>query len=271
MRGASRQSMSAAEDRLDGLLGQPGMSAAAVGDELFNIADLLDAQAALRSALTDPSRDGDDKAAMVQSLLSGKVSEPVVEFVAGTVRERWSGSRDLADAVNTLAVDAVLTSAQQQGQLDGLEDELFRFSRVIAAEPTLRAALTDRALPASRKAELVSGLLDGKVGPETIRLASRSVTHPRGRSLEAALAVLADRAAGRRQRLVATVTSAVLLTEGQREQLAASLARQFGHDIHLNVVVDQEVVGGLRVSLGDEVIDGTVATRLDEAQRRIIG
>lgn len=271
MRGASRQSMSEAEDRLDGLLGQPGLSAAETADELFEIGDLLDGQAALRSALTDPSRSGEDKAAMVQSLLSGKVSEPVVDFVSGTVRARWSTARDLADAVNQVATGAVLTSAEQQGRLDGLEDELFRFSRVITAEPSLRAALTDRALPSANKAELVAALLQGKAGAETIRLATRAVTHPRGESLESALEKLADLAAARRQRLVATVTAASPLTESQRDRLAATLASQFGHDVHVNVVVDPLVVGGLRVSLGDEVIDGTVSSRLDEAQRRITG
>jgi len=271
MRGASRSSMSAAQDRLDALLGQSGSAAAVVGDELFSVADVLDSVPALRASLTDPSRSGDDKAALVRRLLAGKVSEQVVEFISGTVRDRWSENRDLADAIDGLAADAVLVSAQQQGHLDGLEDELFRFSRVVAAEPSLRSALTDRALPAERKTALVSHLLEGKASTETVRLATRTITHPRGRSLEAGLATLADRAAARRQRLVATVTSAVVLTEAQRDRLSATLASQFGHDVHVNVVIDPAVVGGLRVSLGDEVIDGTLATRLESAQRRING
>jgi F-type H+-transporting ATPase subunit delta len=271
MRGASRASLTAAQDRLDALLGQSGVNATEVGDELFEVADLLDGQSALRTSLTDPSRAGEDKAALVRVLLAGKLSASVVEFVEGTVRGRWSANRDLADAVEVLAAEAILTSAQQQGRLDSLEDELFRFTRVISATPTLRAALTDRALPAGRKVDLVTELLRGKAGPETVRLTSRTVTHHRGQSLEAGLDALADMAAARRQRLVATVTTAVLLTEAQRERLSSTLARQFGHDVHLNVVVDPDVVGGLRVSLGDEVIDGSLATRLDEAQRRIIG
>lgn len=261
--------MSAAQDRLNALLGQSGVSAVGVGDELFSVVDLLDGVAALRTALTDPSRSGDDKAALVQTLLNGKVSGPVVDFMAGTARDRWSENRDLADAIELLAADAVLTSSQQSGGLDGLEDELFRFSRVVSAEPALRLALTDRALPAERKAQLVNSLLAGKASAETVQLVNRVVTHPRGQSLEAGLTALADQAAARRQRLVATVTSAVMLTEAQRERLASTLAGQFGHDVHLNVVIDSDVIGGLRVSLGEEVIDGTLSTRLDAAQRRI--
>lgn len=269
MRGASRESLAAAEDRLDTLLGQPGVAAAQVGDELFEVANLLDGQASVRSALTDPSRAEDDKAGLVRDLLGRKLNDGTVALVEGTVRSRWSSDRDLADAVEALAVEALVLSAQQADRLDSLEDELFRFSRVVTATPSLRAALTDRGVPSELKADLVKDLLDDKAGAETVVLACRAVTHPRGRSLESALASLGDMAAARRARLVATVTSAVPLTENQRQRLSGALAQQFGHDVHLNVVVDGDVIGGLRVTLGDEVIDGTLATRLEEAQRKI--
>ena len=207
----------------------------------------------------------------MRSLLTDKLTEQVVEFVEGTVRSRWSAGRDLSDTLDRLGAEAVLTAAQQQGRLDALEDELFRFSRLVTADPPLRAALTDRALPDDRKAQVIHELLDGKTSTETIDLAQRAVTHPRGRSLEAGLAALAELAAERRQRRVATVTAAVPLTQAQRDQLSASLARQFGHEVHVNVVVDPDVIGGLRIMMGDEVIDGTLATRLGDARRRITG
>ena len=133
----------------------------------------------------------------------------------------------------------------------------------------LRAALTDRALPVDRKAAVLNELLGSSSTPEAKTLITRAVTHPRGRSLEAGLASIADLAAARRQRTVATVTAAVPMSEAQRSRLAASLAETLGHEVHLNVLVEPEVIGGLRVSIGDEVIDGTLATRLEEAQRRI--
>lgn len=271
MQGASRESLRAASDRLSALLAQGGTEAASIGGEFFDVTDLLDAQPALRSALTDPSRSGDDKAALIRSLLSGKLSTLVVEFAEGTVQSRWSNGRDMGDAFELLGAEAVLAAAQQNGQLDGLEDEIFRFSRVVVANPALRAALSDRALPAERKGQVIDSLLQGKASAETTQLISRVVTRPRGRSLEVGLDTLAELAAQRRRRLVATVTAAVLLTQAQRERLAAILTAQFGHDVHLNVVVDPGVVGGLRVSLGDEVIDGSLITRLDDARRRIAG
>jgi F-type H+-transporting ATPase subunit delta len=300
MQGASRESLSSASERLDTLLASPATEAGdvaerathwvgrflpslaqrvesvlpvagplGVGDALFSVAALLDEQPSLRAALTDPARSGEDKAALAASLLRGKVAEQVVDLVSGMVRSRWSTPRDLAEGTARLGVEAVLVSAQRHDRLDEVQDELFRFARTVASQPELRLALTDRGLPVERKSDLLTELLKEKTTVEAARLIVHAVTEPRGRSLESNLEALADAAAARRQRQVATVAAAVPLTEHQRDRLAAALSEQLGHDVQLNVVIDPDVVGGLRVSLGDEVIDGTLATRLDDAQRRI--
>lgn len=302
MQGASRESLSTATGRLDGLLASPITEAGdvaerathwvgrfmpsvaqrvesvlpvagplGIGDALFAVAALLDGQPSLRSALTDPARSGDDKAALVRSLLAGKVPEQVVDLLAGMVQNRWSRPHDLAEATTSLGIEAVLVSAQRHDRLGEVQDELFRFSRIVAAQPELRLALTDRALPVERKSELLTALLKEKTTVEAARLIVHAVTEPRGRSLEANLEGIATAAAARRQRQVATVTSAVPLSEHQRERLAAALSAQLGFDVQINVVIDPEIVGGLRVSLGGELIDGTLASRIGDAQRRIAG
>ena len=302
MQGASRQSLSTASERLDVLLASsasdvggvaeratdwvgrfmpslaqrvesvlPVAGPLGVGDALFSVAALLDDQPSLRAALTDPARSGEDKAALVQSLFGGKAPEQVIDLLSGMVRSRWSSARDLAHAVARLGVEAVLVSAQRHDRLDEVQDELFRFARTVASSPDLRLALTDRSLPADRKSDLLTELLREKTTIEAARLIVHAVTEPRGLSLETTLERLADAAAARRERQVATVTAAVPLTEAQRERLSRALAAQLGYDVQLNVVIDPNVVGGLRVALGDEVIDGTLATRLDDAQRRIAG
>jgi F-type H+-transporting ATPase subunit delta len=300
MQGASRESLSSASERLDTLLASPATEAGdvaerathwvgrflpslaqrvesvlpvagplGVGDALFSVAALLDEQPSLRAALTDPARSGEDKATLAASLLRGKVAEQVVDLVSGMVRSRWSSPRDLAEGTARLGVEAVLVSAQRHDRLDEVQDELFRFARTVASQPELRLALTDRGLPVERKSDLLTELLQEKTTVEAARLIVHAVTEPRGHSLESNLEALAEAAAARRQRQVATVAAAVPLTENQRDRLAATLSAQLGHDVQLNVVIDPQVVGGLRVSLGDEVIDGTLATRLDDAQRRI--
>lgn len=302
MQGASRESLSAATERLDVLLASPATDVGdvaerathwvgrfmpsvaqrveavlpvagplGVGDALFAVAALLDEQPSLRAALTDPARAGEDKAALVQSLFGGKTPEQVIDLLSGMVRSRWSTARDLADAVARLGVEAVLVSAQRHERLDEVQDELFRFARTVASNPELRLALTDRGLPVERKSDLLTELLRERTTVEAARLIVHAVTEPRGRLLETSLERLADAAAARRERQVATVTAAVPLTEAQRERLSRALAAQLGYDVQLNVVIDPNVIGGLRVAIGDEVIDGTLATRLDDAQRRIAG
>lgn len=269
MQGASRGSLLAAHEGLETLLGVPGTDRAALGDALFAVSGVLDSSASLRRALTDPSRDGAAKAALVGRLLDGKVDGSVVDLVSGLARSRWARSRDLADAVELLAVTAEVSSAQERGDLDRVEDELFRFRRTVDGDPDLRAALTDRTASAERKATLVSALLEAKVAPATLRLARQAVLAARGERLDAVLTTYGEIAAKRREQLVAHVVVALPLEQAHSERLAAALQRQYGHPVQLNVDVDPAVLGGIRVEIGGEVLDGTIARRMDDARRRL--
>ncbi len=272
MQGTSRESLAAAQDRLETLLRQqPADGRFATGDELFAVTALLDSNAGLRRALTDPSRDGSDKAALVARLLGGQVSQDVVDLVSGLARARWSRARDIADATEQLATSSVLASAQAADRLDTVEDELFRFGRTVYGAPELRDVLTDRAVAGDRKAALVEDLLRGKVADETLRLARQAVLAPRGARLDATLDEYGRVAAHRREQRVAHVVVASPLDEAQRDRLASALSRLQGHRVHLNVDVDPQVLGGIRVEIGDEVLDGTVARRLDDARRALAG
>lgn len=272
MRGTSRQSLAAAEERVEPLLGTLDPAVAAeVGGELFAVARLLDSSGTLRRALTDPSRDGQDKAALVDRLLEGKVSDATRDLVAGLARDRWSQARDVVDAAEHLGVVAVLAAAEHQGLLDAVEDELFRFARLVDGHRELGQALGSREAPLEDRTALVRRLLEGKVHEPTLVLAVQAVTHPRGRSVPDALDAFGAVAARRRQRLLARVTAAVPLTEDQRERLARLLERLYGTTMRLNVEVDPEILGGLRIQVGDEVIDASVLSRLDDARRRLAG
>ena len=120
------------------------------------------------------------------------------------------------------------------------------------------------------KRGLVRGLLESRFTPAAVRLAEQSVagTH---RTVAVAMEEYQKVAAAHRNRLVATVRVARELGEVEQQRLAGVLAGQYGRPVHLNVVVDPEVIGGMRVEIGDDVIDGTVSSRLDEARRRLAG
>jgi F-type H+-transporting ATPase subunit delta len=246
-----------------------GRQAGQLGDELFAVVGVLDREAGLRRMLSDPSRQADAKAGLAEAVLGGKVSAAALEVVAGLARSHWSAPGDLADAAEELAVLAVVEGADDAGTLDELEDELFRFARIVDADPDLRVALSSPFIALERKGQLLDTLLAGKVTPPALRLITEAAFHPRGRSLDKSLDEYAALAAQRRERLVAEVHVAAELSEDQRSRLAAALTAAYGHDVHLNVVLDPEVIGGMSVRIADEVIDGSTATRLAALRRKL--
>jgi F-type H+-transporting ATPase subunit delta len=268
VRGASRASLAEAREALETAIGAADDSGQ-LGEEFFAVAGLLDTQPSLLRALSDSSRPAQARGELAESLLEGKVSAPAVKLVIEVTKLRWSVPRDLVDAIEQLAVLAIVAAADAAGRLDDLEDELFRFSRIVGGNPGLRIALSDPFLAAEHKSELLDALLGGKVTAETMRLTTQAAIYPRGRSLDASLEEYARLAAERRERLVAEVHVAIPLTAKQRSRLAAALGAAYGHDVHLNIVIDPRVIGGMSVRIGDELIDGSTASRLAELRRRL--
>ena len=271
MLGASRDALAAAQDRLEALLGTAGVDPTGLADDLFSVTTLLAGNPGLRRALTDPAKPAAARAALIEQLLRGKVSDQALELLLGVVQSRWSAPADLVDAIDGLAVTALLFNAERAERLDSVEDELFRFARMVAADVALRDAFAARTVGKDRKTALVNTLLDGKVSPETLRLAVQAAVAPRGTRTEQALDHYLEAAAARRRQLVAEVVAANPLTETQRTRLSTALRRIYGRDIRINLDVDPEVLGGLRIQVGGELIDSTVLARLQGARRALAG
>jgi len=271
MRGVSADSWAASVAELD----QQAESGDAVqvgqlGSDMFAVHDVLTVEPSLRRALTDPSAPTEAKTGLVSGVFSGKVAEQTVTVLETVAGQRWSSTSDFVSTVEQLGVMAYVIAADQEGQLSALEDDLFRFGRVVSANPALRDALTNKQVAVGHRQELVTDLLRDKVSAPAVRLVVQAVAS-RHQSLEMALEEYQKVAADRQARVVALVRSAVELTDDERTRLAAALGQLYGRDIHLNTVVDPDVLGGIKVQIGDEVIDGTVAGRLDDARRRIAG
>ena len=159
---------------------------------------------------------------------------------------------------------ALFEIAKAEGNLDEVEDELFRFARSLEGSDELRTALTDELVPAERRQAIVEDLLGSKASSTTVSLVSFVVAAGRGRDLPAIISKLVERAAAEKDRTVAEVRSAIPLTDDQRRRLAAALANATGKQVEVKVVVDPSVLGGAVATVGDAVIDGTVRTRLDQ-------
>jgi F-type H+-transporting ATPase subunit delta len=265
MQGASRESLGAAQDRLDEQT--RGADLDTVSDELFSVAALLVREFALRRALSDPSTPSGGRAELLESVLGGQISPAALDILRGVVRARWSRPPDLTDAIEDLGRQVVFIAAEAAGVLDEVEDELFRFGRILDREPRLAAALADRTASPERRIELTDSLLRDKTHAPTRQLLDHVIAEPRERSLDRIIDDLSKQAAARRSRSIALVRSAVALTPDQQTRLAASLRRIYGRDIALQVEVDRDLLGGLVVQIEDDVIDGSVASRLAAAAR----
>ena len=242
-----------------------------LADELYAAAGLLAGQPRLRRALGDPSTDASARAELAQSLFRGRVSDVALQLIADAVALRWSSPWDLTDGLEVLADDALLAAAEQDGELDTVEDELFRFERILANSGELSAVLDEAGVPAERRRALLDSLLAQKVHPVTAQLLEHAVTSGRRPTLTLAIDDLLQASAARRERSVARVLTATELTPEQTERLAAALTRLYGREINVRTAVDESVQGGLVVRVGDEVIDGSIASRLAAARAAFAG
>ncbi|MGQ0632814.1 MAG: F0F1 ATP synthase subunit delta [Sporichthyaceae bacterium] len=269
MRGASRTALAAAIARYDEVsAGLDAAGYARLSDELFSVLHVVDTEHILRRSLSDPSRPGSSKVDVARVLFEGKISAEALEVVLAVVGQRWSRAGEMADGIENLALLAEISRAEVDAVLDDLEDELFRFGRIVESQPALRDALVSSTVPATSKADLIAALLGGRVTPSTGRLMTEVVTHSRGRSPERSIAVLGKAVSDRRRRLVAIVRSAVPLEPDEKDRLASALAGIYGNAVQIKAEVDPSVLGGLAVQIGDEVVDGTIAGRLDRLKRR---
>jgi F-type H+-transporting ATPase subunit delta len=276
MQTASRQSLAVLGERLEdrarsseGDSGAEGLQR--IGEGLFSVASLLDREVGLRRTLSDPAVSSEGKTHLVDGLLGSQLDDDTVELLREIVKAHWARPADLVDGVVRLAAQALFSLAESRDELDDVEDELFRFARIVDREPTLRSALTDESRSMDDRLQLLDQLLADRTRETTRTLLASVVRARRGRSLDEAVDELSRLAAAHRQRLIAQVRVAAPLDDDQAERLSASLRRLYGRAVRLQVEVDPEVLGGIVVRVGDEVVDGSVGRRLSEAHRRLAG
>lgn len=264
----NRESYAAATDELTAYASSASAADVAVlGDELLAVARLLAGEPRLRRALSDSSTTVAQRTELAGALLTGKVSAPTLTVVTTLVSGRWSSPGEFLDAVEQTGVNALLISASAAGELGEVEDELFRFGKVVAAEKALGGALGDTSVPVSRRAELVRELLAGRAKPVTVRLVEVALSGFGGRGFIASLDRLVELAADCQDRDLAYVTVARPLAEADEAALAAKLTELYGRDVSLKVTIDPAIIGGISVKVGSDLYDGTILRRLTEARK----
>ena len=273
MRSASRLALTGLLDRFGGIadsLDDKGLSTLA--DDLTSVAALLIRESVVTRYLTQPSEDSSPRIQLVERLVSGKVGQPALDVLKAAVAERWSAETDLLDAIQLAARQALLIRAEKAGEVDEVEDQLFRFSRILDAQPRLAILLGNYEVAADARVQLLRNVL-ASAGPGvnaiTADLLAKTVELLRGQPAEAAVQNLAEVAVARRGEVVAQVSAAAELSEAQHTRLTEVLSRIYGHPVTAQVSIDPELLGALAISVGDEIVDGTLSSRLAAAQTQL--
>ncbi|MEZ0366231.1 F0F1 ATP synthase subunit B/delta [Mycobacterium sp. pUA109] len=273
MRSVSRQALTNLAARFDDVVaGLDDAGLSTLGEDLASVAALLDRETVVTRYLTQPADDPAPRVQLVQRLVSGKIADSALQLVKAAVAERWSANADLVDAVELLARQALLVRAERAGQVDEVEDQLFRFSRVLDAQPRLDTLLSDNAAPAEGRVALLRKVLEsagGTANPIAVALLSQTIQLLRGEPAAQAVLGLAEVAVARRGEVIAHVGAAAGLSDAQRTRLTAVLSRIYGHPVTVQMQIDPALLGGLSIAVGDEVIDGTLAARLATAQAQL--
>ena len=263
LRGASAEAQAGLREKVDAQ-----SDFATLGEDLLGAAAVFRAEPGLRRVATDQSVDAAAKAGLVRGIFDGKVSVTGLDLIADASGRRWTATRDLADVLEHLGVVAVIKSSGADA--GRLADELFEIGETVNGNAELRGALSDPARTVSDKADLLRNLLEGKALPASIRLAELALNGSH-RTVVVALTEYQKVAAAVKDESVAKVRVARNLTDAERQRLTDALSRQYGRPVHVNVSVEPDLIGGMRVEIGDDVIDGSVVARLDDARRKLAG
>jgi F-type H+-transporting ATPase subunit delta len=263
MGSATREALVSSKQVLDAT----GSVDLAVAAELFQVGRAVGGSLQLRSLLTDPSTPDDTKRAIVERVFA-QTGETTRSLVTSLVYARWSSHDDLLEGIEELALRAAAVATGDQASI---ASELFGFGRVVSSDAELELALASKLGRPEAKAALVQQLLEGKASSATVLILGSLVQQPRGRRIGELLRHAARIVADQRGQTVATVTSATPLGDAQLERLRAALSGSYGRDLTVNEVVDRSLVGGLRIQVADDVIDGSISSRLGELRRQLAG
>lgn len=243
-----------------------------LGEQILAVAHQIAISRSLVNALTDPGREGEAKAELAATVFTPVADGRVVDLLRGLVRGRWSKPVNLLTALHDLGIEAILAGARSGGRLEAVEQELFGVRSTIRDNRELRLALE----PSKRTSEdsrvaLAQRIFAPTVSPATLALLTWCVRHRADGGVPRNLRRVSELAAALQQRTIADVVTAVPLTPAQENRLRVLLGQRLGTEVELSLEVDPAVVGGVRISVRDTIIDSTVRSALANVRTSLAG
>jgi len=259
---STRQSRLVAEQELS-KLGKVGLLTTS---ELFAATNALLSSPQLRSALSDPSAQAAGKSKLVEAVFGPKFSKETVGLLGKMAQMRWSATRDLALTAEALGVRAAAAASQD---IDTVQAELFAVGQLVSSDPQLELALSSTRASVEAKMALVAKLLNNKATETTNILAGQAVHSRTFKRFAEVLEQYGMWIAEFAGESVANIRASKELSEEQLTRLSAALTKVFGRELQLNVEIDQEIIGGLHITVNGEVLDATVLTKLQNARLQL--
>ena len=240
-----------------------GLSVVA-GAAILSVGRAIGSNPALRAALANPVADAKAKATLIDSVV-GAIDSSAKSLVHVIVGERWSSADEMLAGIEEIGLRVIAS-----GSTDAIEAELFTVARSVAANPELELALSAKRGGAEAKRELAGAILKG-ASESTTEIVRHLVSQPRGRRIRTLLAEAQGIVADQQGRGVAIVTVASPLDAAQRDRIASVLRARFGRDHHIDEIIDDSIVGGFTVQVGNDTIDASIRSRLTELSSKLAG
>lgn len=237
------------------------------GIEILSAGRAIAGSPQLLGVIADATADPAGKKVIVDRVFAGQ-SDVTRAVLTAVVASRWSSRSDLLAGIEDAGIRAIASTAASESSI---EAELFAFETAVRSDASLETAIGTRLGSPSQKAALVERLLAGKTSRQTIEILSHLVQQPRGRRIGELVRDASQIVADQADKLVATVITASALSEAQASRVARGVATKYGRDVSINYVVDPQVLGGVRVQVGGDVIDGTVSSRISALKLQLAG
>lgn len=225
----------------------------------------LSSSAPLRAALCDAVAEPKAKQALASKAF-GSLSADARKLINQLIGLRWSRPVDLQGALEDLGIRGLAGSAGESTDLVG---ELLAISGVVHSDSELELTLGSKRVPAPQKTRLLSSLLGGKVSSEALAIVNHLVSDPRGRRIGAMLLFAAETVADHHGKGLSVVTVAKPLTRAQTTTVEGLLRQKYGREHYLAEVADPDVIGGMKIRVGNDVIDGSIQTRLQDLRTKL--
>ncbi|MEA9985187.1 MULTISPECIES: F0F1 ATP synthase subunit delta [Subtercola] len=266
MGSATREALASSKKALAAV--PAGSLTLSIGEDLFAAGRIIGGSAQFRGLLADPSTEAAEKSALIDRVFRNDLGADALSLLTAITSAHWSTPDELLGGIEEIALRVIASSAPAGSSI---ESELFEFGEAVSSDSGLELAIGSNLGSPEAKVTLINTLLQGKASEQAVVIVRHLVQQPRGRRIAELLRSAATIVADEGNQSIATVTSATPIAPAQLDRLRSALGRSYGRELTINQVVDPSVLGGLRVQIGDDVIDGSIESRLNDLRHKLAG